>query len=200
MRIIRFADLKQVPWKNGGGVTREVASNRQGDAIVWRLSIADVTSEGPFSKFEGLRRILTVTQGQGMELVSETGKLQADLAMPVVFDGGLDIVSRLKQGPLRDFNVIYDPRLCHVEVMVWRGEDVKTLSSNDRTSWALHCVAGVIEVNGMDQLTPGDTAMLQEGSCEIVLQHNACGLAVSMKHAVPHRLASRSTSPASGRG
>ena len=38
------------PWKNGGGVTREVAKSPS-QAPFWRLSIANVDQEGPFSSF-----------------------------------------------------------------------------------------------------------------------------------------------------
>jgi uncharacterized protein len=180
MRIIRFAELAEVPWKNGGGVTREIAAERKSDAIVWRLSIADVASDGPFSKFENLRRILTVTQGQGMELVGATGVLQADLAVPVVFDGNLEIVSRLKDGPVRDFNVIHDPDLCRVDVALWRGGEVKTLSATDAKSWAVHCVTGEVVLNGKHRLQSCDTAVLCKGNSTIVLKGKSCGLVVSI--------------------
>ena len=54
-------------WKNGGGVTREVAKSPS-QAPFWRVSIANVDQEGPFSSFEGLDRILTVIEGKGMVL------------------------------------------------------------------------------------------------------------------------------------
>ena len=109
MRIIRFSELQQTPWKNGGGITREIAVARAGDCLIWRLSIADVGVDGPFSKFNGLQRILTVIAGRGMELISPHETLQADYAVPVRFDGGWDTQSKLKDGPLRDLNLIYDP-------------------------------------------------------------------------------------------
>jgi len=51
--------ITTLPWKNGGGVTREVAKSHS-RAPFWRLSIANVDQEGLFSSFEGLDRILTV--------------------------------------------------------------------------------------------------------------------------------------------
>ena len=73
MRIFRFADLATNPWKNGGGVTREVLRHEEMGFMHWRISIADVASEGPFSAFPGLKRILTVIEGKGMWLERPKG-------------------------------------------------------------------------------------------------------------------------------
>ena len=81
MKIIRFANLATAPWKNGGGVTREIARLDSDGAMVWRLSIADVAVEGPFSKFAGMQRILTVIEGAGMRLErGDAGALIADIS------------------------------------------------------------------------------------------------------------------------
>ena len=65
MQIIRFADLKAEPWRNGGGVTREIARQASADGgWDWRLSIADVTKAGDFSPVPGMERVLTVIEGE----------------------------------------------------------------------------------------------------------------------------------------
>lgn len=72
VRILRAADLTPTPWKNGGGLTREIATGPEGagaGAFDWRVSLADVTADGPFSAFPGVDRILTVVEGAGMDLV-----------------------------------------------------------------------------------------------------------------------------------
>ena len=56
------------PWKNGGGVTHEIAKSEEDGAWLWRLSIAEVATDGPFSAFLGLSRILTVIEGEGLQL------------------------------------------------------------------------------------------------------------------------------------
>ena len=75
MKIIRRSEFKSMPWKNGGGATHEIARNGQSEKILWRLSIADVTQDGPFSLFEGLRRSLTVIAGNGMGLHDAAGNV-----------------------------------------------------------------------------------------------------------------------------
>ena len=56
-----------VPWKNGGGVTREIAVfpiDAGMDDFLWRISMAEVTEAGPFSRFDGIDRHLTVLEGR----------------------------------------------------------------------------------------------------------------------------------------
>ena len=119
MKIFRFADLIAMPWKNGGGVTRELLCCDRDGQTLWRLSIADVSAEGPFSMFPGMRRILTVIEGQGMRLSRPDGSfIAADLLSPVAFNGEEPIGGELPYGPCRDFNVIWNPDRCDAAVEV----------------------------------------------------------------------------------
>jgi hypothetical protein len=68
--IARFAGLAAVPWRNGGGVMREVVAWRSGSwGFDWRISIADVNAAGPFSAFPGVDRIIILVEGKRMDLV-----------------------------------------------------------------------------------------------------------------------------------
>ena len=92
MRILRAADRIPTPWKNGGGLTCEVAAWPPGASLPhfeWRASIAEVTSDGPFSDFEGVDRVITVLEGAGLELRFEGHKaVRVDTsAVPLAFPG-----------------------------------------------------------------------------------------------------------------
>jgi environmental stress-induced protein Ves len=66
IRIQRAAGRAETPWKNGGGVTREVATWPPGAGFAdfdWRISIARVAQGGPFSTFPGVDRELAVLDG-----------------------------------------------------------------------------------------------------------------------------------------
>jgi environmental stress-induced protein Ves len=63
MKIIPPSAFVTMPWKNGGGITHEILKQEHGGKLLWRLSIAEVASDGPFSLFPGLSRILTVIEG-----------------------------------------------------------------------------------------------------------------------------------------
>ena len=87
-------------------------------APFWRLSIANVDQEGPFSLFEGLDRILTVIEGKGIVLARYNGDLIADLHIPVHFSGSDVINGLLPNGPIQDFNLIFDGSKLAADVSV----------------------------------------------------------------------------------
>ena len=109
-RVIRNADLVRVPWKNGGGTTAEVAAFPEGstfETFGWRISMADVASDGPFSAFPGIDRTLIVVEGDGIELDVEGIVYPLDAANPKLSFSGDDITTgRLLSGPIRDLNVM----------------------------------------------------------------------------------------------
>ncbi len=64
------ADFQKMPWKNGLGVTTELAvARRPGeDGFDWRISTATVASPGPFSVFPGIDRSLAIVRGGTLTL------------------------------------------------------------------------------------------------------------------------------------
>jgi uncharacterized protein len=179
MRIIRFSELQEMPWKNGGGITREIAVARAGEALIWRLSMADVGVDGVFSKFDGLQRILTVIEGRGMELISPFETLQADYSVPVSFDGAWEIQSRLKDGPLRDLNLIYDPTRCTSNAGVIRG-DSTVLNATPQQTYAVHCINGEVTLNETERLQTGDTALVEKGLVKLTMAEGDSCLLITL--------------------
>ncbi|WP_281967654.1 HutD/Ves family protein [Roseovarius nanhaiticus] len=147
MDVLKGTDLVDVPWKNGGGITRKIARGSSGDRVVWTLSRADVANEGPFSNFEGLQRILTVVSGGGMDLVHADGALTAAPCLPVAFDGDLPVASRLHDGPLTDLNLMFDPTVCTGCVTPHHGADDPVLTPPKTGLMAIHVVAGHPEIS-----------------------------------------------------
>ena len=83
MRVARIADQAPAPWRNGRGVTRDL-----GHGEGWRLSLAEIDSAGPFSRFPGLERWFAVASG-AVRLRFESGlgcELHAASA-PIAFPG-----------------------------------------------------------------------------------------------------------------
>ena len=101
-----------VPWKNGGGLTRELlrwpAAGPGGQAD-WRvrLSVADITADGPFSPFPGVTRWFCVLEGDGVVLGLPDGErtLRPGDA-PLRFDGADAPACRLIGGATRDLNLM----------------------------------------------------------------------------------------------
>lgn len=110
-RVLRAVDRIAVPWKNGGGITRELAVQPPGatmEAFDWRVSIAEVSEGGPFSSFPGIDRVLTVIEGAGLSLSIDgrTAVTMDAASPPLAFPGEARCEASLKFGPIRDLNVM----------------------------------------------------------------------------------------------
>jgi hypothetical protein len=106
--LVCTADAAPVPWKNGGGVTRELL-RLPADAADWtlRISVADIAADGPFSAFEGITRWFAVLEGAGVRLrwPRHAVHLRAGDA-PLRFDGAQAPDCTLLGGATRDLNVM----------------------------------------------------------------------------------------------
>ena len=99
-----------MPWKNGGGHTCEIVAHPPEagmDTFAWRVSVAEIARDGPFSAFPGVDRTLVLLSGNGMRLAAggETIELHARHE-PVTFAGEAAIDCVLTSGPTRDFNLM----------------------------------------------------------------------------------------------
>lgn len=111
MQILRAADRTASPWKNGGGVTWEIAVSPDSamfDGFDWRLSIAEVASGGPFSLFPDVDRVLTVIKGDGLHLqiAGEDSVVLSQSSPPLAFPGDAACTADLAGAPIRDLNVM----------------------------------------------------------------------------------------------
>lgn len=120
----RRADLLAQPWKNGGGVTREIVSWPPGSTVSdfdWRVSIAHIASSGPFSAFPGVDRVITLLEGAGVLLTSSDGSVNHPLnqaLMPFAFPGEAPIQADLLGPDCHDFNVMTRRSACSARVQV----------------------------------------------------------------------------------
>jgi environmental stress-induced protein Ves len=96
-----------MPWKNGGGKTTEIFRISNGESFIFRLSMADVLSNGPFSRFPNIDRILLLIKGNGFHLEGLNTSL-TDHQTSLYFKGETAVNCRLINGPCRDFNVMTD--------------------------------------------------------------------------------------------
>jgi environmental stress-induced protein Ves len=113
--VVRVADVRPQPWANGGGTTRELLVAADGS---WRISLADIEADGPFSSFPGRRRLLTVVDGPvlGLDVDGETHVVEPQ--RPFAFSGDAAVRASVPEGPVRALNVIVDPAVSpHVTVL-----------------------------------------------------------------------------------
>lgn len=109
MRLLAARDRIARPWKNGGGVTREmaIAPPEAGlETFDWRISFAEVASEGPFSAFPDVDRTLTVVDGEGIVLSFGEEERMLRRFEPFAFPGDVACAARLIAGPIVDLNVM----------------------------------------------------------------------------------------------
>mgnify|MGYP003460576539 FL=1 len=174
-RVIPPAAFKTAPWRNGGGVTHEIAREDADGTLLWRISIAEVASDGPFSRFEGLTRILTVIEGAGLDLVTPDGVIAARPGVPVRFSGDIPVDCRLVAGAVRDLNVIFDARRIDAEVSVASGPAAIPIGGPQLAGFV--GLSGGVNVDGVP-LEPGAFALGPGG--EIRLSPGASGLLVRL--------------------
>ncbi|EON15493.1 MULTISPECIES: HutD family protein [Pandoraea] len=114
LQVLGPADFLKMPWKNGQGVTTELAVARRAgdDGFDWRISTATIAAPGPFSVFAGIDRSLAIVRGGTLTLNVE-GRPDVTLTTrtpPYAFDGELNVSStpvlETAGVPIDDFNVM----------------------------------------------------------------------------------------------
>ncbi|MFC3030984.1 HutD family protein [Pseudoalteromonas fenneropenaei] len=147
--------FKQVPWKNGKGVTAELAINEGADMsnFAWRISKACVVEDGPFSFFPGYTRHLVLLEGAGIDLIIGDQSLTLNKPLDIaVFDGAQSTSGRLHQGAITDFNVIFNPLLCNMETRSFTQDSQFTLTPpNEYFIYAAHTAISVHSDEGLSQ-------------------------------------------------
>ena len=193
LTLLRGAALVASPWKNGGGVTREIAvahvASRAGaslDAFAWRVSVADVAQAGPFSRFEGVDRTLVLLEGAGM-LLDEAGRTHVltqslDVAH---FAGEAAIDARLVNGATRDFNLMVRRDAARGTLEVWRTNERRSMHAQ---TVLLYCAQGGLDVRVDSErhvrLEAGDTLRIDtlDAQCPLHIETRGAGalLAVAL--------------------
>ena len=125
LHLLTPADFHLMPWKNGAGRTTEIAVYPPGaslDAFLWRVSIAEVERDGPFSRFPGIDRTIVLLEGSGMRLRSGRSDTRVTTHFaPKDLSGDDAIECKLIAGPCRDFNAMFRRGRARGSVAVVRG-------------------------------------------------------------------------------
>lgn len=171
MNLQRFdlAALPAVPWKNGGGLTREIVCRPAGAGMNdfdWRVSIASITAPGPFSAFDGVDRVIVLLDGGGVRLRSADAGIDHRLDVPLApfaFAGEAALTCELLGGASTDFNVMTRRDRCRADVRVLTGAaqlGAAPLRAADVR--LLFAVRGRWRVDGLEPLAPGSGAWWAE--------------------------------------
>ena len=164
MRRLGPDDYRDMPWKNGGGVTRELwklPHPFDPARFLARVSIATVGVSGPFSVFPGVDRTLMILEGAGVALTLDGARevVLDQRLRPFAFPGEAEIQCRLLGGPVRDFNLMVDRALVQgsLEVVQLAPGETRTLAGAGTV--LLHALEGRATLPG-EPLTRDETLWL----------------------------------------
>ncbi len=168
LQRLRASDYRRVRWKNDGGWTTEIALHEDAAGLLWRVSIAEIERDGPFSHFPGIDRVLMLLDGSGIELDVDAlpeQRLSRRFAQ-LAFAGEAAVECRLLAGPTRDFNVMTRRGAIRAEVHARPLVDAMLLHGGPGDTWLIHVHAGAAAVQRGDarlDATAGDTLRVDFG-------------------------------------
>ena len=169
-RVLRGTDYRRMRWKNGGGWTTELAASGRADDggdFDWRISIAEIESDGAFSTFPGYDRYIALLDGPGMDLqFDDAEQVRLDQRLRFVrFAGEAKTFGRLLGGAVRDFNVIARRDAVRAQVLHRPLVGPMVFLPEAATTWFVYLVAGraaLKDIAGM-QIEGGESLLLQPG-------------------------------------
>jgi environmental stress-induced protein Ves len=162
MRVIRASEYRVMPWKNGGGVTTEICASPPSGAFDWRVSIATVNADGPFSTFNGHERHIMMLSGEGIVLdIEDRGRFALEPLQPFSFSGDAQVYGSLVRGAVLDFNLMVRRDFGHGTLRVVEGSAGDKLGSEKSL-----CLAYVLQGKckaGAYELEPNSSFCLRTG-------------------------------------
>lgn len=185
LRIVRAAGWRPAPWKNGGGVTHEIAAEPAGagtEDFAWRLSAARVEQAGPFSRFAGIDRTLCVLEGEGLRLEGPGfgAVTLTPASAPFSFSGDAAVEAVIVGGSVLDFNVM-SRRGAAGHRVERRTLAAPLMLAAERETCAIICTTGRAEVesaDGRDALGHYDTLLLGDAAATLRPAGGPVGLIV----------------------
>ena len=145
LNVVRLDDVAPQPWRNGGGVTRELLKWPDADDWILRLSVADIEKDGPFSAFPGVQRWIVALTGVGMEL-GEPFNFRIEPGMPPYrFQGEYAPMCTLIDGLTSDLNLMINERAASG----WLRRIVSDNASNKDGLWLATCEPQRVDLCGI---------------------------------------------------
>ncbi|MBL8299709.1 MAG: HutD family protein [Rhodanobacteraceae bacterium] len=188
LRLLRTHDYRRMAWKNGGGITTEIARrDGAGDTFDWRISIAEIAQDGDFSIFPDIDRELMLLDGGGVELTigSDGPVALTQRYQKHAFPGEAPVSCHLLDGPTRDFNLMVRRGRYAAELLARPIVGTQLLFPTPATTWLVFVAGGHVLVNDhsdLPRIETGETLQIeftQSGGAPLVL--NGAGEIVLVK-------------------
>lgn len=168
MQIITREHYTRMPWKNGKGLTEEIMAfppDCTMETFDWRLSIAHVGVDGPFSVFPGVDRSIALLDGEGLRLDLPDGsqKTLAPYGQPFAFPGEWAISSTNLGGPTMDLNIMTRRGRYRHHIRRERGAGPLSIEAVAQTLLVFKTAASIGTSEGPIAINPLSTVMLDSG-------------------------------------
>ncbi|GAB2522772.1 HutD/Ves family protein [Lysobacter humi (ex Lee et al. 2017)] len=174
-RVIPSYEYRRTRWRNGAGWTREIHAEPMagggGDDWSYRLSIAEITADAPFSAFPGIDRELVLLSGEGMRLRFDDAVVE--LSPPHGrhrFAGEAAVSGELVGGPTQDFNLMWRRGTWTADLWHRPLVGAMVIFAEPGSRWIVHLLAGqarFADGSGLPDLAMGDTALLEAGGTRL---------------------------------
>ena len=164
MRVIRRHEMKEGRWRNGMGVSWDIAAFPEGSAdgtFGWRFALARIEQDVPFSHYPETDRYFTLVEGDGLDLAFE-GRPPLAVAEPFVphhYPCDVSTFCRLRGGPCIALNLFLRRGGWNAAVEVVQGDRI----IDHAGPVLLFALDGPARIDGRD-LARGDAAVLQGGA------------------------------------
>ena len=188
-RILRSVDYVARPWKNGGGTTRDIAVSPSGaslDTFDWRLSLAQVDRDGPFSRFDNVDRTLVLLSG-AMTLHERDRRIDLVRNEPFAFEGER-VIEATVAGSTLDFNVMTRRGRASHTARCESFSKQADVEMRTRSTVVLFALERGLIVDG-DQLDVHDTAIITAQRVSVTtVAHAAAALVIEIVDIHPNVL------------
>ena len=165
-------DYQHVPWKNGGGITTTIASQKRTGiegwaGIIWQLGRTKIITPAPFSDLAGFERMQVVIGGSGLVLETPTGEIDLRVPFrPVRYDGGIPISSKLENGPVEVVNLIASRDTCAIDLIVLTAGEEASLATGQHVVFAPNAPAS-LRIDEHVHALPTNHALAFDGAARL---------------------------------
>ena len=174
---LRRDQYRSMPWRNGSGVTLEIAREPAADSeFLWRLSLATVANSGPFSGYPGYRRSVSLIAGNGfrLDIGGQESAILDSVGATALFSGGASTGCTLINGRSTDLSLIVREPGTIISVTRIQDTAARIVPLQSGTLNAVFCLSeGSLLTNRArteSKLAVHDTALLGAEAAELAIR------------------------------
>lgn len=155
IQLLPAKDRKASPWKNGGGRTFEIAAHPPGadfETFDWRISLAEIEKDGPFSRFDGVDRILSLIEGRMTLEIGDPAQSHPleTASSPVIFAGESPVFARLQTPLTLDINLMTRRGRCRATLERLRLDQRRAIDAGAGLGFLFALTPLVLESEGLE--------------------------------------------------